>query len=44
MYTLYRLLTHESTREVMIAQDRAIVYIMDLMNDKNRAIRTTCLR
>lgn len=39
VYVWNKLLFHEATREIVLAQSTAVLYLLDLMHDKNDAIR-----
>lgn len=42
MYVFYRLVYHETTREIVLGQTQAVSYLIDLMHDKNDEIRKMC--
>jgi hypothetical protein len=39
-----KLLYYSSTRELVLAQNQAVGYLLDLMHDQNDAIRRVCNR
>ena len=42
IYVFQQILQHESTREYMINETESPAYLIDLMHDKNEAIRKVC--
>ncbi|KAM8707764.1 hypothetical protein ACLKA7_014837 [Drosophila subpalustris] len=42
IYVFQQILRHESTREYMIKETESPAYLIDLMHDKNEAIRKVC--
>lgn len=42
VYVLHKLVFHEATRAIVLAQTLPVSYLLDLMFDKNKAIQMAC--